>query len=124
VLPGCDWFKASDPGSRQSPFLSALSISPSSVSCTQQFSVSFRYDDPQGDIARVTVSLQRSGDTAVREESPLWPDTVSASGTAKFDFSFSCDSLGGVWSIKVQAGDDLGHTSNTLSGEIRLNAAG
>ena len=126
VVPGCDWLQGSDSGSRLSPFISSLSVSPSSVLCGQKFSVSFRYDDPQGDIANALVKLQRSGDTAAREESPAWPDGIStSSGTATFDFTFPCaDSKGGVWSITVQAEDDRGHISNSLSGSIRLTAAG
>jgi hypothetical protein len=105
-----------------------LNISPSSVLCGEdsKFSVSFRYDDPQGDIAKVTVTRQRSGETSKIEESPSWPEDQSrGTGTVKFEnFFFTCDSKGGVWTIKVLVEDDRGHTSNELSGEIRLNAAG
>jgi hypothetical protein len=125
VAPGCDWFQSSDPGSRQSPFLSSLSVSPSSVLCSQTFAVSFRYDDPQGDIASVRMTFRLSGETDVREEHPLWPESNSRSGTVKFeDLSFSCDSKGGSWLITVQTEDLRGHTSNELEGVIRLDAAG
>jgi hypothetical protein len=125
AAPGCDWLKASDSGARQSPFLNSLAVRPSSVLCGQTFTVSFRYEDQQGDIARARVTLQREGDSAVREETPPWPETLSrSSGTAAFDFSFACDSAGGVWSVKVQVEDEAGHTSNILSSDIRLNAAG
>jgi len=126
VLPGCNWLKGSDSGSRLSPSLSNLAISPASVLCGEKFSVSFRYDDPQGDIASVHVTFLRSGDTTSRVESPAWPDKTSkSSGTATFDFSFSCtDDKGGLYSVTVQVDDDRGHTSNSLAGEIRLNAAG
>jgi hypothetical protein len=126
VLPGCDWFQGSGSDGRRSPFLSNLGISASSVLCGDTFSVSFRYDDPQGDIARARVTLLRNGDMVPREESPTWPSTISrSSGTATFPFSFPCDSSkGGLWTIKVQVEDDQGHISNLLSGEIRLNAPG
>ncbi len=126
VLPGCDWLQGSGSSARLSPFLSGLSINPSSVLCGKEFQVAFRYDDPQGDIARAQVTFQRSGDSSVREETSVWPDTISrSSGTASFPFSFPCDSSkGGTWTIKVLAEDDRGHTSNTLTGQIRLNAAG
>lgn len=126
VTSGCDWFQGSGSDTRRSPFLSGLGFSASSVLCGQNFAVSFRYDDPQGDIARVRVTFQLSGDTGLREETPTWPDTINrSSGTASFPFTFPCDSSkGGLWTIKVQVEDDQGHTSNTLSGEIRLNAAG
>jgi hypothetical protein len=125
VAPGCNWLQGSDSGSRLSPFLSSLSIGPSSVLCGQKFAVSFKYDDPQGDIAKAVVTFQRSGDTDSREETPAWPNDISrSSGTATFDFSFPCDSKGGVWSITVRAEDDRGHVSNSLTGSIRLTAAG
>ena len=94
--------------------------------CGQTFSVSFKYDDPQGDIKNALVTLQRSGDTESREEAPVWPDGISrSSGTAEFKFSFPCaSSKGGLWSITVRAEDERNHISNSLSGTIRLNAAG
>lgn len=125
ALAGCDWLKASGSAERTSPFVSDLRVSPSSVLCGTNFSVSFRYDDPQGDLALARVTLQRSGDSSVREETQFWPGTISrSSGIASFSFSFSCGSKGGVYAVKVQTEDDRGHTSNVLSGEIRLNAAG
>jgi len=126
VAPGCNWLSGSDSGSRLSPFISSLIVSPSAVLCGQKFSVSFRYDDPQGDIANALVTLQRSGDTAAREEAPAWPAGIStSSGTAKFDFTFPCaDSKGGVWSITVRVQDERGHISNSLTGTVRLTAAG
>ncbi len=125
AVAGCDWFKASGSSERTSPFLSDLRISPSSVLCGTNFSISFRYDDPQGDIAQARVTLQRTGDSAVREENILWPETISTSiGTASFPFSFPCGSKGGIWTVKVRVEDDKSHTSNELTGEIRLNAVG
>lgn len=125
VLPGCDWLQGSEAGSRQSPSLSNLSIQPTSVLCGQDFAVSFRFDDPQGDIALALVSLKRAEDAVGREESRLWPDAVSKStGTVSFPFSFICGSKGGAWAITVRVEDDRGHTSNVLTGEVRLNAAG
>jgi len=122
VMPGCDWLHGSNAGLRQSPFVSNLSIRPSLVLCEKEFLVSFYYEDAQGDIALARVTLQRTGGTEVREETPPWPDTISGmSGTVVFPFKFACDSARGIWSIKVQAEDDLGHTSNSISGEITLN---
>lgn len=125
VLPACDWLQGSESGSRQSPFLSNLSVQPSSVLCGQEFTVTFRFDDPQGDIALAQVTLQRTEDAVGREESPPWPDNVSrSSGTVSFPFTFTCGSKGGLWAITVRVLDEREHTSNVLSGEIRLNAAG
>lgn len=128
VLPGCEWFKGSDPSLRSSPMISSLSIQPSSVLCAAEFSVSFHYEDPQGDVANARVSLRRSGETLSRDETPLWPESISrSSGTVSFPFSFTptpCTGQGGVWTITVQVEDDEGHISNTLSGQITLVAAG
>ena len=125
VLPGCGWLSGSGSTSSQSPVISSLSVAPSSVLCDQQFNVAFSYSDPQGDIARARVTFQRSGDPAVREETPLWPATSSrTTGTVSFPFTFACDSKGGVWTITVLVEDDKTNTSNSLTGEIRLNAAG
>jgi len=128
VLPGCDWFHGSDPALRSSPVIESLSIQPSSVLCAEQFLVSFHFEDPQGDISNARVTLQRSGDTAVREETPLWPETISrSSGTASFPFSFApkpCTGKGGIWTITVEAEDEKGHTSNMLTGQITLTAPG
>jgi hypothetical protein len=125
-VTGCDWLKGSDPGLRQSPVISSLSISRSSVLCNTEFTVSFHYEDRQGDIANAKVTFQRSGEAVSREETPTWPDTISrSSGTATFTFSFtSCDGKGGVWTIAVEAQDDQGNSSNTLSGQITLTSAG
>lgn len=128
VLPGCDWFQGSDPDLRNRPVISSLSIQPSSVLCEKEFSVSFHYEDGQGDIANARVTLQRSGDTLVREETALWPEAISRSnGTVSFPFSFTpkpCTGQGGNWTITVEVEDDRRNTSNTLTGQIFLTAAG
>jgi hypothetical protein len=128
ALSGCEWFKGSDPTNRSSPVISTLSIRPSSVLCAQEFSVSFQFEDPQGDIASARVKLRRSEDTAVREETPPWPETTSRdSGTVSFPFSFTpkpCTGQGGIWIITVEAEDERGNTSNTLTGQINLTSAG
>lgn len=125
VPSGCDWLSGSGAGSRQSPFLSNLSIQPASVLCGQEFTVSFRFDDPQADVLLAHVNLQRAGDPTVREESPLWPDGVSrSSGTVSFPLTFTCGTRGGAWAVTVRVEDERLNSSNVLSGEIRLNAAG
>jgi len=128
VMPGCEWFKGSDPTQRSSPSISSLSIRPSTVLCEQEFLVSFKFEDPQGDISSARVTFQRSGDTAVREETPPWPQTISRdSGTVQFPFSFAprpCTGQGGTWTITVKAEDERGNTSNTLTGQIDLTSAG
>ncbi len=124
-MPGCDWLKASDMIERSSPFLSGLSISPSTVLCGSDYTVSFDYDDPQEDISQATVTLQHEGDSSVSTETFSWPDDLSrGAGTASFDLSTSCDSADGTWSVSVEVEDDRGHTSNILTGEISLSAAG
>jgi len=128
TLPACDWFKASDPALRSSPVISSLSVQPSSVLCAQEFSVSFHFEDPQGDIRNARVRFQRSGDTTVREETPPWPETFSrSSGTVSFPFSFGptpCTGQGGTWMVTVEVQDDRDHTSNALTGQITLTSAG
>jgi hypothetical protein len=128
ALPGCDWFQGTESGQRLNPFLSSLSVSPSSVLCGNKFSITFRYDDPQGDIATARISLQLVGGISSREESPVWPDAQSrSSGTVTFgDFSFPCDAAtkGGVYTVTVLVTDDRGHQSNLLTGQVRLNAPG
>jgi hypothetical protein len=129
ALPGCDWLSGSESGSRQSPFLSGLSINPSSVFCGKTFTISFNYDDPQADVTSVKVTLQRAGDSAVREESPPWPAEEvnrSAGAVVLGDFSFPCDSTakGGNWAVTVSVEDLRGHKSNALTGTIRLSAPG
>jgi len=131
ALTGCEWFQGSDPVQRSSPMISNLSIQPSSVLCAQEFTVSFHFEDPQGDIAKAQVILELTGAPEPKprlEETPLWPETISrSSGTASFPFSFTpkpCTDLGGTWTITVQVEDDRGHTSNTLAGQITLTTAG
>ena len=136
ALAGCDWLKASEPGVSQAPVLTTLNVTPVEVFCRETppdakdtkntFSISFRYNDSQGDIARVSVTRQRSGETAQKVDTPLWPvDQNPSSGTVTFkNFFFACESKGGIWSIKVTVEDERGHLSNVLSGEIRLNTAG
>ena len=128
ALPGCDWFRSSDPAQRSSPTIDSLVVQPSSVLCAQEFSVTFHFEDPQGDLRNARVRFQRSGDATVREETPVWPDTISrSSGTVSFPFKFEpkpCTGQGGTWMITVEAQDDRDHTSNTLNGQITLNSAG
>ncbi len=131
ALAGCDWFQSSDPSQRSSPVISNLSIQPSSVLCAQEFTVSFHYEDPQGDLAGARVTFEPTGlpdpKPATREEFPSWPENIStSSGTASFPFSFPspCTGLGGTWTITVQAEDDRGNTSNKLSGQVTLTSAG
>ena len=127
ALTGCEWFQGSDPGQRSSPAINSLSIQPSSVLCDQEFAVSFKFEDPQGDIKNARVLLKRSGDTAVREETPPWPENTSrSSGTVSFPLTFEppCTGQGGTWTITVEAVDERGHSSNVLSGQIILATAG
>lgn len=129
ALPGCDWLKGSESGQRQDPFLSSLSVSPASVFCDDPFSVSFRYDDPQGDITFVRVTLKLVGGTESVEKGAVWPDDQKSnfSGIVTFDdFLFECDAdnKGGTWSVSVQAEDERENESNILTGQIRLTAPG
>ena len=132
ALSGCDWFKGSDPSQRSSPVISSLTIQPSSVFCDQEFLVSFQFEDPQGDIKNARVTFKPSGvpepKPEPREETPLWPVTISkSSGIVPFPFSFTpkpCTGQGGTWIITVEAEDERGNTSNTLTGQITLTSAG
>jgi hypothetical protein len=122
MLPGCNWLSGSDPGARQSPTITALAITPSSVLCDTEFTVSFHFDDPQGDVALARITITRQGDTIGREESPPWPTTSSrSSGTVSFPFKFPCSGVRGTYTITVVAEDERGHKSNELAGEIRFN---
>jgi len=122
VMAGCDWLQGTDMNVRLSPFLTSLSISKGNVGCNEEFTFSFQYDDPQGDIANATATLQREGDTSVREVAFPWPDNISrSSGTAQFALNFPCGtSTAGRYSLAVRV-DDGRHTSNILSGSITLN---
>ena len=125
LAPGCDWLKGSGGSQRTSPFLSSLSVNRSSVLCGTEFTVSFRFDDPQGDIYQVLLLLELEGGTAAIDASDIWPEDISRSaGTASFPVTFDCEQPGGRWTITVSVEDDLGHKSNELSGSITLNAAG
>ena len=136
ALTGCEWLKGSDPSQRNSPGISTLSIRPSSVLCEQEFLVSFQFEDPQGDIAKARVTFKPSGvpdpKPETREETRDWPGTISrSSGTVLFPFGTvrefpspfapkPCTGQFGVWTITVEAEDERGNTSNTLSGQITL----
>ena len=132
ALSGCDWFKGSDPSQRSSPVISSLIIQPSSVLCAREFLVSFQFEDPQGDIAKARVTFRPNEvpepKPETREETPLWPEATSRrSGTVSFPFSFTpkpCTGQGGTWIITVEAEDERGNTSNTLTGQITLTSAG
>jgi hypothetical protein len=125
VTSGCDWLQSSDPGSRQSPFLSSVRVTPGSVLCGTPFELSFRYDDPQGDVASVLVTMQHGSDEPKREESPAWPATGNTTnGTVAFSFSFPCTAVGGDWTVTVQVTDARGNTSNILQTSVRLGSAG
>ena len=126
ALPGCDWLKSSGSTERASPFISGLSISPGAVLCGAGYTVSFDYNDPQGDISGVTIFLALENDAAVHlDVSPTWPTNQSrASGNVSFPLSFTCGSRGGRYSVTVQLVDDRGHLSNLLTGTVTLSAAG
>jgi len=125
MTPGCDWLKSSGSTERSSPFLSSLSVSPTSVLCGTVFNVSFRYDDPQGDISQVQIALQRDEGTESLSEGPIWPENQDrGAGVVSFPLSFTCDTPGGRWLVSVEVVDDLGHVSNTLTGQVTLTSAG
>ena len=132
VTPGCQWLQGSDPSQRSSPVLSNLSIRPAAVLCAQEFLVSFDFEDPQGDIAKVRVTFEPSGvpepKPVPREETPLWPELISKeNGRVSFPFSFTpkpCTDQGGTWSITVEVEDEQGHISNKLTGQIGLTTVG
>jgi hypothetical protein len=122
LAPGCDWLKGSEMIRRTSPFLSGLSVSAASVRCDQEFTVSFDYDDPQGDIFSVNIVLQHDGDSRTRDASTLWNESFSRrSGTAEYPVTFSCSDARGHWTISVSLEDDLAHTSNVLTGGVTLD---
>ena len=122
VLSGCDWLQGSDPGARQSPYISNL-VNPSRVFCNDKsFPISLRYDDPQGDLANILVTIQHSEDKIPREVTLPWPEFQSrSSGTLTVEVPvLTCEDKTGDWIFTVQLEDERGHKSNALSGSIRL----
>jgi hypothetical protein len=124
-LAGCDWLSSSENVVRKSPFISDLKISSTSVFCNAKFTISFNYDDLQGDVARATIARRLQGGGTTTEATEAWPDDINQNlGRVSFPQSFSCDSSGGQYEITVWAEDDGGHKSNVLAGVIFLNKAG
>jgi hypothetical protein len=122
LAPGCDWLKGSDMIRRQSPFLSSLGVSPSTVACATEFEVSFDYDDPQGDIFSVSIILEHVGDSRTRDMSAVWNSEFSrSSGRATYPVTFSCADPKGSWKVSVTVEDDVGHSSNVLTGSVTLS---
>jgi hypothetical protein len=120
-LAGCDWLTGSENVQRTSPFINDLKFSRSSVFCDTEFSASFNYDDPQGDIARVIIARTLEGETTPTEATEAWPDNINQyTGIVSFPLSFTKDVPGGRYRITVWAEDDAGHKSNELSEEILL----
>jgi hypothetical protein len=124
LAAGCDWLKGSDLILRSSPFLSGLGI-PATALCDNEFFVSFTYDDPQGDISSVGLVLQHGDDASTLDASTFWDDAFDrGSGSASYPVTFPCSAPGGEWTITVTVQDDLGHTSNALTGTILLSGGG
>jgi hypothetical protein len=121
LMPGCDWLSSSENVQRSSPFISDLKLSKRSVFYNEKFSLSFNYDDPQGDIARVIIARTLEGETTPTEATEAWPDNINQyTGIVSFPLSFTKDVPGGRYRITVWAEDDAGHKSNELSEEILL----
>jgi hypothetical protein len=125
-LAGCDWLSGSDNVQRNTPFLSDLYLSRSAVLCGREFSVSFRYDDPQGDIARIFFKMRLDGAAEPYMDKELsWRGDINQyTGTfPPFTALFTCGTPGGDYLVTVEVEDDRGHRSNILTGKITLNSA-
>ncbi len=126
AAPGCDWLKGSGPGTRTSPFLSSLSVSPvGGVFCGpgNAFTLSFRYDDPQDDIFELSVTLVHAASQSTIAEQVLWSGVdLSVAGRARYSYTFECGRPGGVWEVRVLVTDLEGHASNELTSSISLNS--
>ena len=122
-LAGCDWLTGSENVQRTSPFINDLKFSRSSVFCDTEFSASFNYDDPQGDIARVMITTRLEGETTSIELTEPWPENLNQStGRVSFLVTGFCTAAtpGGTYEITVSVEDDRGHKSNVLSGLVVL----
>ena len=122
-LPACDWLTGSENVERRSPFISGLAVT-RRVQCGENhpYTISFSYDDPQGDIARAIVSMRLEGETVDVESTYPWPVNISQNnGTATFQDFFECGTTEGNYLVTVWVEDDGGHKSNELSGATELN---
>jgi len=124
---GCDWFKGSESVLRVAPFLSSLSLSPTTVVCEQPLRISFRYDDPQNDISLMTLAFEHVQDQETVQEAVIWDAAagldLTVAGRVSFLFTLSCDNPSGRWDVSIVVEDNRGHVSNSLTGEINLTSS-
>ncbi len=134
---GCDFFKSSGPEGGVSPFVSDLRISHSAVACGRDFTVSFRYQDPQDDIEFMRVTFQHEGGFLFEVEM-LWQTggdifvdgedlfggslDLSVPGRAIYTYQFECDTdkPTGSYLVTIILVDDNEHESSPRSDSISL----
>lgn len=149
VTASCDFFKSSGPEGGVSPFISDMRVSPSTVPCERQFTITFQYSDPQDDIEFMQVTYlnedgssfqqdviwQQGGGVFGLEDLDLTDEELaelsvgsldlSVPGEASYTDDFECG-VGlpsGRWTVTVQLVDDNGHESNIRSDSINLSTS-
>lgn len=150
ALAGCGFFESSGPEGGVSPFISDYRVSPSSVSCGQDFVISFSYSDPQNDIEFMRLSYQHDdGFTFVEEvlwvqggglfgledldlteeelealDEPGFLD-LSVPGRAAYTTQIECglEWPRGSYLVTVRLTDDNGHESGPRSDNLRLTSS-
>jgi hypothetical protein len=121
-LSACDWLTGSENVERRSPFIDKLTVTPK-VRCGEgnPYAISFRYDDPQGDIAVAVVSMRLEGETVDVQETYPWPANMSRNnGTVTLSDFFACGTTEGNYLVTVWVEDDGGHKSNERTAGIEL----
>jgi hypothetical protein len=112
-----------DPGNIYSPAIDHLVISRNSVYCGNSFSMTFNFDDKQGDIDFVRVMIIGPRSSALLDEEIDWTissDVLQGSATVSQSIPCSSDFPAGEYSISVRLVDAKNHVSNQAAGSITL----
>jgi len=150
ALGGCGFFESSGPEGGVSPFVSDYRVSPSTVPCGRDFTISFSYSDPQNDIEFMRVTYRHEDGFTIEEE-VLWEQgggifgledlgltdeqlealdepgflDLSVPGRATYTTQFECGSGAprGTYVVTVVLVDDNGHESSPRSDNLRLTSS-
>ncbi len=124
---GCDFFSSSGASLRVSPFIRDLQLSKTSVSCNQNYTITFRYEDLQDDIEFIRLDFQHTTDSFNSfEDSAAWEDggdlDLSVVGRAILTHSFGCGEglARGLYILQVTLEDARGHESNSRTATVTL----
>ncbi len=111
-----------DPGNLYSPAINHLAISRNSVYCGNGFSITFNFDDKQGDIDFVHVMIVGPVSSAMVDEDIDWVLGEALNGSATITEQIPCtsDFPAGDYRIMVRLQDAKNHLSNQLVGDITL----